>query len=49
MSGVLARGSRHYARVSTATDVYAGCTDPRSLECEGIEACLEGVGEYLQD
>jgi hypothetical protein len=48
MSGVLARGSKHYEPFSTAADSSVRRTYPRPLECEGIEARLEGVGEYLQ-
>jgi hypothetical protein len=49
MSGVLARGSKHYARVNTVTARLLRCTNPRSLEREGVEARLEGICEYLEN
>jgi hypothetical protein len=49
MSGVFARGSRHYVFVSTAHDaVYCSETNSRAFKCEGIEACLEGICKDLK-
>lgn len=48
MSGVFARGSRHYLFVSTAHDIACySKTDSRAFKREGIEACLEGICEDL--
>lgn len=48
MSGVFARGSRHYMFVRTAHDsTYSSETDSRAFKREGIEACLEGICEDL--
>lgn len=49
MSGVLARGSKHYERLSTVAKHFFGHTDPWPLECEGVEARLEGICQYLEN
>lgn len=47
MSGVLARGSKHYAQ-SACDQQRARYTDSWVLECEGAEACFKRVCEYLK-
>src|SRR5262245_16348742 len=48
MSGVFARGSKHYKRLSRASDARKWDTDPWALKCEGIEAGFEWICKYLE-
>ena len=41
-------GQQALRGVRTAANGVCGATDSWSLECEGIEACLEGICEDLE-